>query len=64
MNLVFAWGIEIALVLVRGSKLTWFCAGGRIDFIFVDGPKMTRFSAGIEIDVFFLCVVKIGLISV
>ena len=38
IELIFVWRIEFHFVLVLGSKLTCFCAGGRG---WLRGPKMT-----------------------
>ena len=48
-------GVQNDLVSVSGSRLTWLLCTGR---------KWLGFIVGIEIDLFFLCMIKIGLISV
>ena len=55
--------IELDLVFLRGSELTWFLGGGRkwlgfriwieIDLLYVGGRTLLDFRTGIKIDIIF-----------
>ena len=50
IDLMSAQEIEIDLISVKGSELTWFCVGVGNESVLVFGSKLSWFMRGIEIN--------------
>ena len=54
-------GIEIDLISVMGSKLTWFfMCGIEISLVLASGSNLTSICAGVKIDCGFVCGPKVA----
>ena len=50
IDLISLCGIDLDLILVWGSEMTWFAVGIENCLVLVFGSKLTRFMWGIETD--------------